>query len=148
MVFKSRRDRKFTVFMGSTIFLIILLILAPLLVDILDGNEKISFDDWLPPLILSVVIISFMVWTICDISYVFHEEFIKIKGGPLRTKILYQDISKISRTKNVWEGLRILSAWNGLEIHYKTGLLGSIKISPENEERFIEELKKRAPQLL
>jgi hypothetical protein len=36
---------------------------------------------------------------------------------------------------------------DAIEIHYKTGLLGSVKISPEEKEVFIEELKKRNPSI-
>lgn len=44
---------------------------------------------------------------------------------------------------NIWVGYRVLSSRDAIELHYKTGLLGSVKISPEQKELFIEELQKR-----
>ena len=44
-------------------------------------------------------------------------------------------------------GYIILSSRDGIEIFDKTSMLGSIKISPQDQKAFIAELKKRCPNL-
>ncbi|KYD25219.1 hypothetical protein B4110_3001 [Parageobacillus toebii] len=42
----------------------------------------------------------------------------------------------------------MLSSASGIEIFYKSGILGSVKISPKEKELFLSELKKRCPNAI
>ena len=53
----------------------------------------------------------------------------------------------ITPTSEILSGFRILSSKDSYEVFYKDGSLGSIKISPKDAERFINELKNRCPNL-
>ncbi|MCM3110366.1 PH domain-containing protein [Lederbergia lenta] len=70
----------------------------------------------------------FTIWL--DIEYKLYKECLFILGGPIRSKIPYASITSIHETGNIFVGYRILSSRDVLEIHYKTGLLGSVIISP------------------
>jgi hypothetical protein len=90
---------------------------------------------------------AFLIWIWADIRYEMREDYLFVKGGPFRSRIAYNDITRITLSKNIWFGYRLLASMDAIEIHYKTGLLGSVKISPEEKEVFIEELKKRNPSI-
>src|SRR5699024_8358275 len=94
---------------------------------------------------LFIVSVGIIVWTAFFIKYVFYEDFLLVKGGPFRSKIPYQTITKVSPTDDIFTGYRILSSKQGLEIFYTSAMLESVKISPKNKTEFITELKKRCP---
>ena len=94
---------------------------------------------------LSIVIIGFILWCSLSIKYVFLKECLFEKKGPFRSRILYETITKVSPTNEIFTGYRLLSSRGALEIFYTTGMLGSVKISPKNVESFIEEIKKHCP---
>nr|WP_231784159.1 PH domain-containing protein [Lentibacillus sp. JNUCC-1] len=70
-----------------------------------------------------------------------------IKGGPFRSRIAYKDITRVSPSHDVFTGYRVLSSRDGLELFYTTGLMGSVKISPEDQGMFLKELQERAPDV-
>ncbi|WP_242020878.1 PH domain-containing protein [Cytobacillus oceanisediminis] len=47
----------------------------------------------------------------------------------------------------MYTGYRILSSKDAIEFFYKKALLRSVKVSPENKELFISEIKKRCPRV-
>ena len=109
-----------------------------------------SKTDWVAVWImcgLFIVFSGFMVWIWLDIEYKFYDDYLFVRGGLFRSRIPYSQITRIQETNNVLIGYRILSSKDALEIYYKTGLLGSVIISPENKDQFIEELRRRCPLL-
>lgn len=97
--------------------------------------------------LLFVASSTLIIWSWRDIEYVCTEDHLLVRGGPFRSRIPYSEITRIFETGNIFSGYRILSSRDALEIQYKTGWLGSVTISPENKETFIEEMHKRCPQL-
>ncbi|WP_369436093.1 PH domain-containing protein [Lysinibacillus fusiformis] len=89
--------------------------------------------------------LGFIVWYGTSISYVFCEGYLLIKGGPFKSKIAYQNITKISTTTDGFTGYRISSSDKGLELFLKSTTLESIKILPNDKMKFITELRKRCP---
>ena len=83
-----------------------------------------------------------------SIRYEMLDDYLLVKGGPFRSKIRYEDITKVEAGQfsvaDTLVGYRVMSARDGVEIHYKTAIMGSIRISPNNKEKFIKELKTRA----
>jgi len=92
-----------------------------------------------------IISVGFILWIAISIKYVFYEDYLLVKGGPFRSKIPYQTITKTSPTNDIFTGYRILSSKDGLQLFYKSAMLGSVKISPKNRRDFITELKKRCP---
>ncbi|MDI2587375.1 PH domain-containing protein [Psychrobacillus sp. NEAU-3TGS] len=89
----------------------------------------------------------FIVWISIDIEYTFTENYLFVRGGPFRSKIPYEDITKVNPTANILVGYRVLSSKDALEIHYKKALLGSVIISPKRQEAFLQVLVEKAPHI-
>jgi len=97
--------------------------------------------------LIFVIVISFILWTAFSVRYVFHQDYLFVKGGPFRSPILYESITRTSPTTAIFTGYRILSSRDAIEIFYKNAALGSVKIPPKNKSEFISEIKKRSPNL-
>jgi hypothetical protein len=70
-----------------------------------------------------------------------------VKGGPFKSRIPYEEITKVSPTREIFTGYRILSSRDAIEIFYKTAFMGSVKISPKEQKRFMIELEKHCPHI-
>ncbi|MFJ7890436.1 PH domain-containing protein [Lysinibacillus xylanilyticus] len=92
-----------------------------------------------------IISLGFIVWYGTSIRYVFCEDYLLIKGGPFKSKIPYQNITKIATTTDEFTGYRISSSEKGLELFLKSATHGSIKILPNDKMKFITELSKRCP---
>ncbi|WP_347835804.1 PH domain-containing protein [Gracilibacillus sp. JCM 18860] len=92
-----------------------------------------------------LLLIGIIIWPFIGIRYVLTNDYLYVKGGPFRSKIPYGDITKITSTNDMLTGYRIMSSKDGVEIYYKKGMLGSVKISPCKKETFLHELHKRCP---
>lgn len=141
MIFYAKRD----VFVTNFMILMIIIIGLVLFLPMIDG-----FVQSLGYLIFSIACFllcaSFIIWQIWGIKYVFYDDYLLVKGGLMRSKIPYHAITEIRPTKSWYFGYRIISAkTNLLEINYKTGLIGSVIVSPDNKHGFIKELQKRCP---
>ena len=140
MVFYSKVDTFFINFILGVVLVIALVSFFPLFIE---GGTQLPVV-----LILSstfLIVISFILWTAFSVKYIFNNDYLLIKGGPFRNKILYENITKVTPTTDIFTGYRILSSRDALEIFNKTTVFGSIKISPTAKREFITELKKRCP---
>ncbi|WP_413366949.1 PH domain-containing protein [Lysinibacillus sp. 3P01SB] len=138
MVFRSKGD----------IFLLILIFFAAFTMGIIMIFPV--YKEALPSLITSslaifIISITFIVWYGTSIKYIFCEDYLLIKGGPFKSKIPYQNITKVSTTTDRFTGYRISPSDKGLELSLKSSFLGSIKILPMDKTEFITELRKRCP---
>lgn len=142
MIFRSKVDTFFI----STISIIILILSAIILLPpLMDGKAPMSLIR--TSFAIFLMITGFILWATFCIRYIFYDDYLLVKGGPFRSKIPYQAITKIAPTKEIFTGYRILSSKDALELFYKSALLGSVKISPKNKGEFITELKKRCPHV-
>lgn len=89
----------------------------------------------------------FILWYATSITYVFYEDYLLIKGGPFKSKISYEDITKVSSTEDKFTGYRITSSEKGIELFYKSAIGGSIKVLPVGKIEFITELRNRCPNV-
>ncbi|MGM0898359.1 MAG: PH domain-containing protein [Bacillota bacterium] len=141
MTFRSKIDRPFLTLYGAATLLIAISCLWPFL-----------FADDMPfsaaAILISIFIgtIAFMLWFILGISYVFRDNHLFVKAGPLRIKIAYENISLVAPTSDILTGTRMLSSRDALEIFYPKAFMGSVKISPAEQQRFLDELMKRVPR--
>lgn len=134
MKYKTKRDSFFVYLWTALILFINLVFFVPMLFD------DIRFDEILIVCVFDFIISTSLIWLAIDISYIIKDEYLLVKGGMFKSKILYKDITKITGSPNIWVGYRLLFSRDAIEIHYKTGLMGSVIISPENKQAFIEEL--------
>ncbi|WP_418937000.1 PH domain-containing protein [Metabacillus fastidiosus] len=54
-------------------------------------------------------------------------------------------MTKVKQTNDIFTDYRLLSSKEVIEIFYKTGKFGSVKISPVEKQTFVIELKKYCP---
>ena len=142
MTFSSKTDAFFVTFISIAVLIIAAVTIWPLF---LDGGDELSVVITLAAtFILSAGLI---LWCSFGVKYVFHEDHLFVKGGPFRSRIPYNSITKVAPTSSIFVGYRILSSKDALEIFYPTAILGSVKISPKDKERFLKELEKRCPGL-
>lgn len=143
MVFRSKVDSFFINFMLIVVLIIALGSFFPLFIEEV-RNESAAV------LILAtifLIVISFLLWTNFSVKYIFYQDYLYIKGGPFRSRIPYEHITKVLPTTAIFTGHRILSSRDAIEIFNKTTFMGSIKISPKNKSEFMSELKKRCPNI-
>ncbi|MFJ6266643.1 PH domain-containing protein [Lysinibacillus xylanilyticus] len=127
---------------------IILTIIMFLMVWILGAISLLPFTSLSTVIIMSmafIVSVVFVWWYANSIKFVFCDNYLLVKGGPFKSKILYQSITRVSPTTDKYTGYLISSSDKGLEIFYSTAANGSIKILPKDKMQFILELKKRCP---
>lgn len=139
MVFRSKVDNFFIIFLIIIVLSIGALAFLPFVLD--------DVQNRLITTLILFIMIGFILWISFSIKYIFTNQYLLVKGGPIKSKILYENITKLSPTTDVFTGYRILSARDALEVYYKNAMLGSVKISPENKQEFIDELKKRCTNL-
>lgn len=142
MMFRSKMDRAFKKMMTIILFIVTILMWLPPMLD-----ESLSSSGWVYLSVLYVLIVGFFFWIFLDTKYEFKEHYLLVTGGPIRSKIKYADITKVAKTTDFYTGYRLATAKKGLEIFYTTGVVGSVKISPYQQDDFIEELVKRCPRI-
>ena len=142
MVFRSKVDSFFVKLILIMILIIGLMTLLPLFAV---GGEVLIVV--LISTLNFLVVTGIILWCSFSIKYVFHQDYLFVKGGPLRSRIPYESITKVSPTSAIFVGYRILSSRDSIEIFDRTSMMGSVKISPQDQKGFIAELKKRCPNL-
>lgn len=140
MIFRSKVDAFFVTFITIAAITIGAVTLLPLFFD-----KEATISIGIIMFAIFIISVGLIVWVSFFIKYVFYEDYLLVKGGPFRSKIPYQTITKISPTNDIFTGYRILSSNQGFELFYKSATLGSVKISPKDKKEFINELKKRCP---
>lgn len=145
MTFKSKMDKTFAYFIGTAIFIIALATLVPALYELF--SDDVDVKAVIITSILFIMCVGFILWITFDIEYSFMEKYLFIKGGPFKNKIPYEDITKVNKTSQILAGYRILSSKEALEIHYKKAMLGSVIISPREQEKFLRVLSEKAPHI-
>src|SRR5690625_2346381 len=143
MVFLSKVDAFFINFM----LIVVLIIAAGSFFTLFIEKVLNELAAVLIVTLIFLIFISFILWTGFSVKYIFYQDHLFIKGGPFRSRIPYENITKVSPTTAIFTGHRILSSRDGLEIFNNTTFLGSIKISPKNKDEFIAELKRRCQRI-
>jgi hypothetical protein len=142
VVFRSKVDTVFKITISLAILIIGLVTLLPVLMD-----DRIQAVDRIILSSIFFIMIGFILWIVMSIRYIISENYLFVKGGPFRSKIPYEEITKINKTNDLFTGYRILSSTDAIEIFYISAKLGSIKISPQESEQFISEIKKRCSNI-
>lgn len=143
LTFRARVDSFFIGFLIVVIAVISSIYLYPLYRDYARGTLSVTTVT----IVLGLLFLSvgFLLWVFVFIKYEFRKDILFVKGGPIKSRIRYEDVTQISPSTDILTGYRILSAKKSIEIFYKTGVFGSVKITPRDEQAFLNELKKRCP---
>ena len=146
-MYKSKIDSFFRKVIAGSIILISAVFLIPYLIRIVEDIKVTVLETVLMSCFLLFSNL-FILWTFLGIRYKFHDDYLFVKGGPVRSKIRYEHVTKVTVTYfsvgDTLGGYRVMSSRDGIEINYQTGMMDHIRIPPNSKERFIEELKKRA----
>ncbi|CAM4350166.1 PH domain-containing protein [Paenibacillus phoenicis] len=143
MRFKTKRDPLFVCLWLFFLLVANLVLLWPLLLD----PQALTRTELVGIIVPDALVTLLLAWLALDISYVIREDLLFVKGGMFHSKIRYEDITRITRQPNIWLGYRLLFSRDAIEIHYRNGVLGSVVISPVDQERFIQELIRRNPSI-
>ncbi len=138
LIFRSEMDRTVKIFLSLVTLILAGVTLVPILF-----IPKVPLEAIIILSMTFLFSVMLIFWPFLQIKYILYEKYLLVIGGPFRSKIPYENITKITDNHDIWTGYRILSAKNGIEIFYKNGFWGSIKISPDNKQKFISELVKR-----
>lgn len=145
MTFHSKIDGYYKICM----LMLFLLVLGTLVLPVIFDTEA-NKTDLIIGISIPVILIACILWYTFSVKYIITDKYLIVKGAFFRSRILYKDILFVSHINKILDtliGYRLMTAKKGLEIAYKTGLIGSVKISPADEEVFLSELQKRCPNL-
>ena len=142
MLFRSKVDKSFLLLISFALLVISAVFLLPLFLD-----QDRTVRDTVIVFLLYLFSAGLILWTSIDIKYVFYPNFLLVKGGLFRSRIPYAEISRVTETNEILIGYRLLSSKDALEIHYNTGWLGSVKISPKDKKGFIDQLQKHCSHI-
>ncbi|PAF17547.1 hypothetical protein CHH69_14080 [Terribacillus saccharophilus] len=142
MVYHSKIDAFFVNFIMIVILLLGLASFWPLFF--------FTKTDWYPFLVLLCTFLiptGIILWSAFSIKYIFNQDFLLVQGGPFKSRIIYEEVTKVTSSNDIFSGYRILSSRDAIEIYSKKSFWGSVTISPVCKSEFIDELKKRCPNM-
>ena len=88
--------------------------------------------------IIMISTIGFLLWIYFGTEYELTKTELKYKSGPIKGKIIIDEITEIIKNKTMWSGLKPATSRNGLIIKYKK--FEEIYISPESNDIFINKI--------
>lgn len=96
---------------------------------------------------IDLLIILLVIWFFFDTGYTLtSDNKIKIKAGPIRGKVEIEKIIKIKATRSILSSAAL--SFNRLQITSNSNLWNAFwMISPKRKKEFIDELRKRNPQI-
>ncbi|MBE6936269.1 MAG: hypothetical protein E7458_07165 [Ruminococcaceae bacterium] len=128
----------------TAIFALLFILLsaaAVLSVLFLDGVLRVLFP------VMELAIAALFVWVLTGTRYTLAENALILQCGPIRDELPYREIKSVYKTRG--HGFLMALDFDRLELN--PGLdptRGKIVLSPVREDEFIEELRKRCPELI
>lgn len=143
MHFSAKKDTSYLTMIGVLLLFIFISLILPLIL-----NTDWTVNTFIIRCVIFGASVAFISWFILSMTYTFHENYLLVKGAFIHKQIAYDQITNVRHIDGISEmlsGFQLLTAKKGLEISYETGVIGSVKISPQDEAKFLAELKKRNP---
>lgn len=140
IVFKSKVDRGYKLFLCVVTLILFIVCLMPIII--------FPFNWLILIILVSIFVLSTLLILLpCyNLRYIFCFDHLFVKSGFFRFHIQYTQITKIEATSNFLIGTRAMMATNGIVIYYSSGIIGELKLSPDNQDAFLKILQERAPQ--
>ncbi|MCA0982924.1 PH domain-containing protein [Halobacillus yeomjeoni] len=142
MVFEAARDSHFRTLMTKAVTNMTLMLVFPFFFN------QATHNIWFILVWSSIylfLLVSFIV-SVTKIRYELNENYLLVKGGPIRSKIPYDKIISYNTTADIYCGYRVLTASDAIEIFYEGGVRRSVKIAPKDQETFLEILRAQCPK--
>ena len=133
MIYKTEKD----IFYLLTIWIVILLLIFNLFSRIYNKSDNILV------IMITIISIVLLIWIIFGTYYKITKTNLKIRYGPFYKIIPINNITKIVKTKDIFISPSL--SIKKLEIYHNN--YETIKISPQNEINFIDELKNINPNI-
>jgi hypothetical protein len=130
--FYSKRDLWLTAFVWG----MMIISLLPIITGFLNGSEPLG-----TAILIWILIISFIGWIWFGTYYVFREDYLLVRCGPIREKYYYKNISKVRHSHAPWSSTAL--SLDRLALYCNGHLKGYI--SPKEKEEFIKILAQKAP---
>lgn len=96
--------------------------------------------EMLVPAFALLLVLGLLLWIAMGTSYEITENEMKYRSGPIKGAIAISDIHEVVVGKTMWVGLKPATARNGIIVRYEK--YSEIYISPDNNQRFVDELLK------
>ena len=139
MKFSSRKSVLFTILIfGTAVFLIGFSVFG------LAFKWIEQVDSWM--VIPFLIIAALLLWIYFGTAYQLTDTELRYKSGPIRGKIPLEEIREIVKGKTLYAGLKPATAGKGLII--KFGKYEEIYITPDSNDSFIAEIRKRNPGIV
>ncbi len=134
--YKSKRSNSFGYFLLTST---ILVGFASIGLPILAGDSQNTTGMVIGIIITTLTGLLFL-WIWLDTNYCIKDELLIAKSGPVTWRIPIKEITTVRLHQKTIGGLwKLTLSWNCIEIEYNRN--GSISISPDKEDDFIEQLK-------
>ncbi|BAC12287.1 hypothetical protein [Oceanobacillus iheyensis HTE831] len=140
IVFKSKVDRGYKLFLCVVTLILFIVCLIPVII--------FPFNWLILIILVGVFVLStlFILLPCFNLCYIFFYDYLLVKSGFFRFHIKYSQMTKIEATSNFLIGTRAMMATNGIVIYYSSGITGELKLSPDDQDAFLKILQERAPQ--
>ena len=96
--------------------------------------------EMLVPAFALLLVLGLLLWIAMGTSYEITENEMKYRSGPIKGAIAISEIHEVVVGKTMWVGLKPATARNGIIVRYEK--YSEIYISPDNNQRFVDELLK------
>lgn len=141
MEFKTQFDGVYLVFISTVVIILgAVLVLMPIVV----------MPERTVGLIISnsmfCLVLIWLIWSHATIRIRFEDDALVVRSGPFRFEQRYTDIQTVRKTSDFFTGKRVLTSRNGLAIADRNAIF-ELKISPQDQEIFLQELEHKVPQL-
>lgn len=131
---KSKIDRSWLLLLyGFTIAILIIFAYSSWNADEFDINNTLGF-------IVLLLTLAFIYWLFFGTYYIIEGETFKFVSGPLKGRIDILKIKKLRVGKTQWVGLKPATGRHGISIYARK--YGMLYITPQDNEKFVEELLK------
>jgi len=139
MTDKNRIYAKRDFWITSAIIIVLLILGISILIMPEEGRGLVA--------LLMIPVAGFLGWLYFSTYTVFQDDFLLCKSGPFTEKIRYADIKSLKLCRNFMSSMALARDRIEIRQHNKSYVSGTTYISPPQREQFLEELKKRCPNL-
>ena len=131
MIYSGKKDA-----LTGVTYLIIVIICTTVMGLVVDGILRDGQNGLFFVLFPLAMVNGFLVWIWVDTKYMIYYDNFEYHSGPFRGKISIDEISRITRNKTLWVGVRKPAlAKKGMIMHYGKG--ETIYIAPADQEGVI-----------
>lgn len=96
---------------------------------------------------LAALLLSLVLWVFLGTKYAFLEDCLLVRSGPYARRLPYANISSVKPSKDISSAPALSLDRLALTVSNGKYVTDVILISPKDKEAFLQELKKRCPQV-